>query len=84
MFDANLLINETGEYDFRYMRINAMYRATKDFGPNPPPSLIRSHFLNLKTQAYFVRYWWRRDRGLPDDTVYCDSFPIVEPERRWA
>lgn len=85
MFDPQKLITETGEYDLTFIKRTAYLRACRDYSSdNPPSALIRSHFNNLTSQAYFVRFRFRREHGLPDDTVYSTSFQLIDPERLWA
>ena len=85
MFDRAKLITDEGDYDIHYMQTVAYLRACRDYSSdNPPPSLIRSHYFNLETMAYFARRDWRKAHGLPDDTNYVKAFSIIEPERIWA
>lgn len=76
-----LINQETGEICIFGIREVARERANRDYRGEAPWSWVMSEIENLKTEAYFVRRNWRRDHGLPDDTVYVTGFTIIEPRR---
>lgn len=68
---ASLVDHETGELDQLAIRARADVLASRDFGgPNYPPSYFRDNERNVTDLARIMRIRWRRDHGLPDDTVY--------------
>ena len=71
-YSHELLISaETGEFDWTYIKRQAVVRAQREFGGCAPPvSYVRNEIRNLKGTAEIMRRRWRSAHGLPDDTVY--------------
>jgi hypothetical protein len=71
-YSHDLLIHpDSGEFDWTYIKQQALTRAQRTFGgENVPPSAIRSELLNLQNTAAVMRLRWRAVRELPDDTEY--------------
>jgi hypothetical protein len=64
------LITEDGELDFDAMGKRAHTRASSDWGgPDYPPSERRLATGWVMDRAQAERRAWRRDHGLPDDSV---------------
>jgi hypothetical protein len=81
-FNPHELINQTtGEFDWNYIKRNALLRAQRMTGDCAPSvRSVRSEILNLKAMAFGMRADWRRDRGLPDDTEYCTVTSFAKPQ----
>ena len=75
--DNDLLIcQDTGEYDWAYIKRMALIRAQANHRSEAPPmSWVRDEIRALQDRAQIMRLRWRRDHGLPDDTVYCEITP---------
>ena len=67
----NRLIDpETGEIDSLVLIEAADLVAKRDWGgPLPPPAYIRQAVSDVHDRARDLRRAWRRERGLPDDTI---------------
>jgi hypothetical protein len=64
------LITDTGELDMLAIAQRASLRASADYGgPNYPPSRLRQWEAATMDRAQSERRVWRREHGLPDDTV---------------
>lgn len=73
----DLLINQdTGEFDWTFIKRQALLRAQGRWGGSAPPArYVRNELRDLKDIARIIRKRWRADHGLPDDTIYV-SMPI--------
>lgn len=71
-YSHDLLIHpETGEFDWTYIKRQALVRARGRWGSGTPPaSYVRNDLRDLKDTAAIIRKRWREAHGLPDDTVY--------------
>ena len=68
--DRTLLIDqETGEFDWTYIKRQAVVRAQGNYGSSEPPvSWVRDEIRALQDWAGIMRRRWRQANGLPDDT----------------
>jgi hypothetical protein len=77
----NLIDQTTGEFDWTYIKREAVARAQRVWGDCAPPvSSVRSELLNLQSMASAMRADWRRDHGLPDDTEYVTVTSFAKPQ----
>lgn len=81
-FNPHNLIDQTsGELDWTYIKRQALIRAQSVWGDCAPPvRAVRSQIENLKAMASAMRADWRRDHGLPDDTVYVQVTSFAKPQ----
>lgn len=73
-YSHDLLISqETGEFDWTYIKRQALIRAQREYGDCAPPvRAVRNEILNLKDYAAIMRKRWREAHGLPDDIQYVE------------
>jgi len=71
MFDRSKLIDqETGEFDWTYIKQQALLRADHEYGgPGAPNSYVRDAIRHYQDYARDMRHEWRRAHGLPVETV---------------
>lgn len=70
MYDK-LIHPDTGEFDWTFIKRQALVRAQGRWGSGAPPtSYVRNELHDLKDTARIIRKRWREANGLPDDTVY--------------
>jgi hypothetical protein len=66
-----LICADTGEFDWTFIKRQALLRAQASYGNCAPPvSYVRSEIRNLQGTAAIMRKRWRDAHGLVDDTVY--------------
>lgn len=71
MLDRNRLINQTtGEFDWTFIKQQALLRADHEFGgPGAPNSYVRDALKHYQDLARDMQYEWRKAHGLPVTTV---------------
>lgn len=71
-YSHDKLINQdTGEINWRAVKLFALARAQLTFARRDPPrASVRDEINSLKQMANVMRRRWREANGLPDDTVY--------------
>lgn len=80
-YSHDLLIHpETGEFDWTFIKRQALARAQRNYGgAAPPTSYVRDEIRMLQDVARIMRKRWRDAHGLPDDTVYVSIAPYGRP-----
>lgn len=71
-----LIHQDTGEFDWTFIKRQALARAQGRWGSGAPPvSYVRNEMRDLQSTAQIMRKRWRAAHGLPDDIVYV-SVPV--------
>jgi hypothetical protein len=66
-----LILADTGEFDWTFIKRHAVVRAQREFGGCAPPVVyVRNEIRYLQDIAAIMRKRWRDAHGLPDDTEY--------------
>lgn len=81
-YNPDLLIDqETGEPDKLYISQVARARARHEYGAvEVPPVYLRQALQFFDDLAFAMRQKWRRERGLPDDSVYVTVKSYAKPQ----
>lgn len=76
-----LILQDTGEFDWAFIKRHALLRAQAAYGDCAPPvSWVRDEIRNLQGTAHIMRKRWREAHGLPDDTKYVTITSFAKPQ----
>lgn len=76
-----LISPETGEFDWTFIKRQALLRAQARWGDCAPPvSYVRNEIRDLQGTAAIMRKRWREANGLGDDTIYVTITSFAKPQ----